>query len=174
MQSAVKSISQEKSMEDIAQSNLKTSQVIVFKLGNEEYGLMIDQIKEVVITPNITKVPLAPRYIKGVANIRGNILSIIDPEERLGLALEKDTANTSIQNYTLVVESNEVKMGILVREVPNTLAISEKDIDNTPNIIQGTSIDSGYILGIVKKQNRLIILIDIYRLIKKEEVSTLM
>lgn len=152
-------------------SEFKTTQIIVFKLGEEEYGLQIDQIKEVVLTPNITRIPLTSKHIKGVANVRGNILAIIDLEERFGLKSENDNSNITKPNFTLVVESEDFKMGILVREVPNTLAISEKDIDLSPNIIQETSQDKNYIKGIVKKQNRLIILIDVYKIINKEEVS---
>lgn len=153
-------------------SEFKTTQIIVFKLGEEEYGLQIDQIKEVVLTPNITRIPLTSKHIKGVANVRGNILAIIDLEERFGLKTDNDTVNNvSKPNFTLVVESEDFKMGILVREVPNTLAISEKDIDVSPNIIQDTSQDKNYIKGIVKKQNRLIILIDVFKIINKEEVN---
>jgi len=149
----------------------KNLQVIVFKLGTEEYGLTIDQIKEVVITPNITKVPLAAFYVKGVANVRGNILAVIDLEERFGLHSNQATDSNEKHNYTLVVESDDLKMGILVKEVPNTLSISEKNIDESPNIIQDQNADKNYIKGIIKLQNRLIILIDIFKVIAKEEVK---
>lgn len=144
-------------------------QLIVFKLGNEEYGLTIDQIKEVVLTPTITKVPLAAQYIKGVANVRGNILAVVDLEDRFSLngAKQPDVKH----NYTLVVESEDVKMGILVKEVPNTLTIADDSIDDSPNIIQDQTNDKNYIKGIVKLPNRLIILIDIFKVIAKEEVS---
>ena len=154
-------------------SEFKTTQIIVFKLGDEEYGLQIDQIKEVVLTPNITRIPLTSKHIKGVANVRGNILAIIDLEERFGLKTDNESATWTKPNFTLVVESEDFKMGILVREVPNTLAISEKDIDVSPNIIQDTTQDKNYIKGIVKKQSRLIILIDVFKIINKDEVSTL-
>jgi purine-binding chemotaxis protein CheW len=144
-------------------------QIIVFKLGTEEYGMVIDQIKEVVITPNIAKIPLAPSYVKGVANIRGNIISIIDLVERF--SFEKDKTSDEIRNYTLVVEREDFKMGILVKDVPNTLSITDAEIDRSPGIIQDSSIDSNYIKGIVKSGNRMIILIDVYKVISKEEIS---
>ncbi|TAG54785.1 MAG: purine-binding chemotaxis protein CheW [Cytophagales bacterium] len=149
----------------------KKKQVIVFKLGQEEYGLMIDQIKEVVLTPNITKVPLTSNFIKGVANIRGNILTIIDLEIRLGLIEIAETSEQTNSNYTLVVENEDFKVGILVKEVPNTLAISESDIDQSPNVIHDQHLEKNYINGIIKLQNRLIILIDINKIIAKEEIS---
>ncbi len=149
----------------------KKNQLIVFKLGSEEYALMIDQIKEVVITPAITKVPLTSKFIKGVANIRGSVLTIIDLEERLGLYHSNELQIDDKINYTLVVENEDLKLGILVKELPNTLSISEADIDQSPNIIHDHQVDKNYIKGIVKYQKRLIILIDIYKIITKEDVS---
>ncbi|QHT67720.1 purine-binding chemotaxis protein CheW [Rhodocytophaga rosea] len=145
-------------------------QLIVFKQGNEEYGLAIDQIKEVVLTPKITKMPQTPHYVKGVANIRGNIIAIIDLEEKFGIT-DKNTEINTEGKYTLVVASEEFKVGILVKEVPNTLAVSQSDIDETVNIIQDEIQESNYIKGIVKVNNRLIILIDIYQIMSKQELN---
>lgn len=145
-------------------------QLIVFKQGNEEYGLAIDQIKEVVLTPKITKMPQTPHYVKGVANIRGNIIAIIDLEAKFGIA-DKNTESVTEGKYTLVVASEEFKVGILVKEVPNTLAVSQADIDETVNIIQDEVQESNYIKGIVKVNNRLIILIDIYQIMSRQELN---
>lgn len=147
-------------------------QLIVFKLAGEEYAMLIDQIKEVVITPKIAKVPLTPNYIRGVANIRGNILAIIDLVERFSLGSPSTSSdNQAASNFTLVVESNEYKMGILVKDVPNTLSVYETDIDNSPSIINDSSgIDNNYIKGIVKSGSRMIVLIDIHKVINKDEI----
>lgn len=150
-------------------SQTKTHQIIVFKLGGEEYGLMIDQIKEVVVTPPIAKVPLMPSYIKGVANIRGNILAIIDLEEKFGLKNSHENDDTK-KNYSLVVESDKYNMAILVREVPNTLSITEADIDRSPSVVSGQS-SRQYIKGIVKANQRLVILIDAQKIISSEELG---
>jgi purine-binding chemotaxis protein CheW len=145
------------------------TQLIVFKLGKEEYGLAIDQIKEVVLTPNITRMPQTPSYIKGVANIRGNIIAILDLEEKFGLA-DKTGEVARSGNYTLVVASEEYKIGILVKEVPNTLSVSKADIDETVNIVHDDKQEGNYIKGIVKVNNRLIILIDIYQIMSRHEI----
>lgn len=144
----------------------ETFQIIVFKQGDEEYALHIDQIKEVVITPNITRMPQTPPYIKGVANIRGNIIAIIDLEDKFNL--KRSDNQTLSHNYTLVVESDDFKMGILVREVPNTHTISEADFDDSVNIINDSAMDGDYIKGIIKTDGRLIILIDIFKVINQE------
>lgn len=145
-------------------------QLIIFKLGKEEYAMNIDQIKEVVITPRIAKVPQTAIYIKGVANIRGNIIAIMDLEERFNLIEKTDqTASEVIANYTLVVESEEFKVGILVKEVPNTLSVNTTDIDSSSEIIRYTALDERCIKGIVKSGERMIIMIDMFELLAIDE-----
>ncbi|MCD9015858.1 chemotaxis protein CheW [Parachryseolinea silvisoli] len=146
-------------------------QIIVFKQGNEEYALSIDQIKEVVITPTITRMPQTLPYIKGVANIRGNIIAILDLEEKFNIKRPADQHTGN--HYTLVVESEDFKMGVLVREVPNTLTISAADFDESMNIITDVTSESNYVRGIVKVQGRLIILIDIFKVIGQDVMAAL-
>jgi len=146
-------------------------QIIVFKQGEEEYALHIDQIKEVVITPNITRMPQTPSFVRGVANIRGNIIAIVDLEDMFGL--KRTNANALGKNFTLVVESEDLKMGILVHEVPNTLTVSAKDFDESVNIVNDSRVSSNYIRGIIKSGQRLIILIDIFKVIDHELIHTL-
>jgi purine-binding chemotaxis protein CheW len=153
------------------QQREKKMQIIVFRLGNEEYGLHIDEIKEVVITPSIAKIPLTPSYIKGVANIRGNILAIIDLEEKFGLGQADGLGVEKKANYSLVVESHEYKMAILVKEVPNTLSVTAAQIDTSPALVGQMEEDKNYIKGIIKLENRLVILLDIFKVISKREIS---
>lgn len=145
-------------------------QLIVFKLGEEEYAIPIDHIKEVVLTPAIAKIPQTPPYIKGVANIRGSIIAIMDLEERFNLIIEdKDLEDRGF--YTLVIESDAFKIGILVTEVPNTLNTYTSDIDSTNNIMQYSSLDQECIQGVVKVNDRLIMLVDIFKLMELEDLN---
>ncbi|MDT8411787.1 MAG: chemotaxis protein CheW [Vicingaceae bacterium] len=143
-------------------------QLIIFKLANEEYALHIDQIKEVVLTPSIAKIPQTPPYIKGVANIRGNIIAIVDLEYKFGLVNTNSEVNSQ---YTLVVESEHFKIGILVKEVPNTLTVKESDIDNTSTVLQYSNLDSNCIKGIVKSAERMIIMVDMIKMMESEELK---
>lgn len=146
-------------------------QIVVFKLGQEEYGLHIDQIKEVVITPTITRMPQTPAFVKGVANIRGNVIAMLDLEEKFGLQRNQDTGGNG-NNFTLVIESEDFKMGILVREVPNTLSISSANIEDS--VFTGDhQAEQSYITGIVKLDKRLIIMIDIFKVINEQEAQQL-
>jgi purine-binding chemotaxis protein CheW len=143
-----------------------TRQIVVFRLGHEEYGLPIDQIKEVVQTPSVTRMPQTPAYIKGVANIRGNIIAILDLEEKFNIASTGQSEHGN--NFTLVIESEDYKMGILVREVPNTLSIKPFQVETS--VFMGDQ-EQSYITGIVKLEKRLIILIDIFRVLGDRQVQ---
>lgn len=160
-------LKREASQETESQNRGRRLQLIIFKLGNEEYGLTIDQIKEIVLTPKVASMPQTPDYIKGVANIRGNIIAIMDLEKKFGLK-STVTEGELLSNYTLVVESETFKAGVLVNEVPNTLAVYETDIDNSSNFLQYSSIDENYITGIVKSGSRMIILVDMIKLMEGE------
>ena len=146
-------------------------QLIVFKLGTEEYGIHIDQIKEVVLTPRVTRMPQTPSYVKGVANIRGNILAIVDLEEKFGMQTTVSPAEEPTSNYTLVAESEDFNVGILVKEVPNTLSVMSSDIDETINVVQDSAERDNYMLGIAKIDDRLIILIDLFRVMHTYELK---
>lgn len=152
------------------EKNFKTLQLVVFKLENEEYALRIEQIKEVVLTPKVTQVPQTPKHIKGVANIRGNILAIVDLEDRFGLATEEEKEPG---RFTLVLDDREFKVGILVRNVPNTIEISEDTLDESPNIVHDSVVDERAIEAIAKVGDRLIILLDIHRVLRNDNLGSL-
>ncbi|PVY42422.1 chemotaxis protein CheW [Pontibacter virosus] len=148
--------------------------LIVFKLGAEEYGIKIDQVKEVTVTPNVTRMPRTPDFIKGVANIRGDIIAIMNLEERFGIRsvpLASDV-NPHI-TYTLVIEAKEYSIGVIVREVPQSLNLSMTKIDKTPSFLQDINIHENFIEGIAKVNNRLIIVLDMYKILTQDEIREL-
>jgi purine-binding chemotaxis protein CheW len=143
-----------------------TRQLIVFRLAGQEYALPISQVREVVRTPAITPVPLLPPYLLGAANIRGQVLAVMDLYQRLRLP-----THTHTQSFLLVLEVDNLHMGLLVDEVPNTLTVPESVIDQTPDILDTFALTKGYITGIARVQQRLIVLIDPYRLTSGEELK---
>jgi Chemotaxis signal transduction protein len=157
-------------------NHVKKYQLIVFKLEGQEYALFIDQIKEVVVTPPLTPVPLTPSYIRGVANVRGEILAMIDLGERFGLKKQDQESTLKKWSFTLVIADEEKKMGLLVEELPQTLNVLETDMIQ-PSLIYQTEEEKNYIQSIVRLQTkentqRLIIVIDLNKIILKEEVNT--
>lgn len=148
--------------------------LIVFKLGAEEYGIKIEQVKEVTVTPSVTRMPRTPDFIKGVANIRGDIIAIMDLEERFGIrpAPLPEDVNPNI-TYTLVIEAREYSIGVIVKEVPQSLNLSMTKIDKTPSFLQDITIHENYIEGIAKVNNRLIIVLDMYKILTQDEIREL-
>ncbi|MBX0332018.1 chemotaxis protein CheW [Pontibacter sp. HSC-14F20] len=148
--------------------------LIVFKLGAEEYGIKIEQVKEVTVTPNVTRMPRTPDFIKGVANIRGDIIAIMNLEERFGIRPVPlaDDLNPRI-TYTLVIEAKEYSIGVIVREVPQSLNLSMTKIDKAPSFLQDININENYIEGIAKVNNRLIIVLDMYKILTQDEIREL-
>ncbi len=158
------------STEDLTDDQL---QLIVFKLAKEEYALSIDQIKEVVQTPNISRVPRSEPYVKGIANIRGSLIAILDLEEKFGLISEEQKSDSQQGKYTLVIESEKYKMGILVKKVPNTLTVNKANIDDSSSIIQYSDVDKTSMIGIVKDGDRMIILLDMVKMMDHMESNSL-
>lgn len=148
--------------------------LIVFKLGLEEYGIKIEQVKEVTATPAITRMPRTPGFVKGVANIRGDIIAVMDMEERFGIrpAPSSSGLNPNI-TYTLVIEAKDYKIGVVVKEVPQSLNLAMSKIDKTPSFLQDSNIQENYIEGIAKIGNRLIIVLDMLKILTNDEVQQL-
>ena len=165
-QTKTEEISEQK---DIAAES--TVHLIVFKLGSEEYGIRIEQVKEVTVTPEITRMPKTPGFIKGVANIRGDIIAIMDLEERFNI--RSADAATSSSSYTLAIEAKDYTIGIIVRDMPQSLTIPVSKIDKTPTFLQDLNINDNYIEGIGKLGGRLIIVLDIFKILTHDEINQL-
>lgn len=149
-----------------------TVHLIVFRLGTEEYGIRIEQVKEVTITPEITRMPKTPVFIKGVANIRGEIIAIMDLEERFHINSGR-AGDDKYTSYTLAIEAKDYTIGIIVRDMPQSLTIPVSKIDKTPAFIQDLNINDNYIEGIGKLGSRLIIVLDIFKILTHDEVQQL-
>jgi purine-binding chemotaxis protein CheW len=147
--------------------------LIVFKLGEEEYGIRIEQVKEVTITPEITRMPKTPAFIKGVANIRGDIIAIMDLEERFQIRTVKPQEDKPRHTYTLALEAKDYTIGLIVRDVPQSLTIPVSKLDKAPAFIQDMNINENFIEGIGKVEGRLIIVLDILRILSADEVQQL-
>jgi purine-binding chemotaxis protein CheW len=147
-------------------------QLIVFRLGTEEYGVRIEQVKEVTITPDIARMPKTPAFVKGIANLRGDIIAIIDLEERFGLRRGKGDLSTGL-TYTLAIEAHDYTIGIVVREVPQPLSLPVSAIERAPEFLQDSNIQEKYIEGIARFDNRIIIVLDMMKLLTPSEIMQL-
>ncbi|PIB34536.1 hypothetical protein BFP72_03475 [Reichenbachiella sp. 5M10] len=152
--------------EEIKGYSGKDVQLIVFKMGGERYAIEIDRIKEVVHTPRISKIPHAPDFIKGVGNVRGSVMVVLD----LGLKFGIDES-TETKQFILVIHNDEFKAGILVDEVPLAMKVPGDNIVSSSGLLRNTSLDETYIKGIIKTEQDMIIFIDIAELVQEDEVS---
>jgi purine-binding chemotaxis protein CheW len=148
--------------------------LIVFKpFGNTEYGVRIEQVREVTVTPPIVRMPQTPPYIMGVANIRGNIIAVLDLEELFNIPAPS-SANNNAQTYTLVIEAENYNVGLLVRDVPQSVSIPVSKIDRTPGLIENTGMNTSFIESIAKLDERMIIVLNILKILSikmKEELA---
>ena len=135
-------------------------QVVAFKLRNEEYGFSILNVQEIKGLTDITRVPFAPEFIKGVINLRGSVLPVIDLKKRLGLEDTPYTANTRI----VIVQYDEVAVGMLVDAVTEVRTSNADDID-TSRTVTGNDSNSKFISGIGKVDDRLIIQLNLSEII---------
>ncbi|CUH96110.1 hypothetical protein P22_2198 [Propionispora sp. 2/2-37] len=134
-------------------------QMVAFKLGREEYGIDILQVQEIKKMTDITRVPHTPDYIKGVMNLRGSVLPVIDLKTRLGLMDQEYTDDTRI----IIVKVDEIAVGMIVDAVSEVLAISQEQIEAPQESVGGVSTD--YLSGVGKMENRLLILLNLEAII---------
>ncbi|QLH08202.1 chemotaxis protein CheW [Candidatus Nitrosotenuis sp. DW1] len=144
--------------------SLDAFQVVTFSLMDnqkkENYAIPIEQIREIRAIESVTKVPKAKSYVKGIINLRGHIIPVIDVKEKLGL--DSDTSINSSKQRILVADVNDSLTGLLVDEVDQVMRIQTKDIEPAP---QSVLESSNYIKGIVKSDEKLIVLLDVAKLL---------
>ncbi len=157
--------SQEPVKEALQQEEVKKIQLIVFQVGKQEYAVQMVQVKEIVAAAGITPVPLAAAFLKGLANIRGHIMPIIDLAVKFRIRTQSEASEKAL---VLVVESKDYKIGFWIEKMPSSLAIAESQIDTASAVVQAEQANSGYLRGIVKVEQRMVILLDIYALIAQE------
>ncbi|WP_292461223.1 chemotaxis protein CheW [Methanothermococcus sp.] len=142
--------------------------VVVFKLSSNEYGLRVDEVREVLKLQDITALPNSPDYVVGVTNIRGEITPIIDLRKKLNISNRFEEDNNDKDMLVMVIEIEGVPVGILVNAVNDVLQISNEQIEDLGEIRK--NISDNYIEGIAKIGNRLIILLNINNLINPKEL----
>jgi len=145
----------------------ETMQLVSFRLAQEEYGIEITKVQEIILMGEITRVPQTPDYIKGLINLRSTVIPIVDLRLRFGLAQEATSEETRI----MVVNVNGKTIGIIVDAVSEVLRIARDQIAPPPPTVAGLGRE--YLTGLVKLQNRLLILLDIDKILSQEETVAL-
>jgi purine-binding chemotaxis protein CheW len=148
--------------QDVA-TDSEEQQLVVFELSGESYGVEIGAVNTIIRMQPITHVPRAPEFVKGVINLRGSIVPVIDLRTRFGLAAFEETKASRI----VVVETELSLIGMIVDAVTETLSLPANAIEPPSSIV--TSADSRYLRGVAKADDRLLILLDLERILTASE-----
>jgi purine-binding chemotaxis protein CheW len=144
---------------------------LTFNLGDEGYGLEILKVQEIIGMQEITKIPRTPDYVKGVINLRGKVIPVIDLRLKFGMAEQELTRKTCIIVVQVSRGETSLIMGIIVDEVSEVLEISGDQIEAAPSL--GTRVDTHFILGMAKTETAVKILLDIDKVLSAEEMEAL-
>ena len=137
-------------------------QFLTFTLNSEEYGIEILKVREIIGVMDITTVPQTPEFMKGVINLRGTVIPVVDLRLKFSMPEEEHTQETCV----IVVETNSSQVGIMVDSVSEVLNIQNGEIEETPSFGQG--IDTDFIMGLGKVKERIIILLNIEQILSSE------
>lgn len=138
---------------------------LTFVLDQEAYGLEILSVREIIGLMNITSVPQTPRHVKGVINLRGKVIPVIDLRLKFAMSEAEQTEETCI----IVVQVGRLEIGILVDKVSEVINIASADIENTPSF--GTDVNTDFILGMGKANGKIITLLDIRKVLGNEDLE---
>ncbi len=150
---------------DKEETSTHAGKYLTFVSGNEEYGIEILRVREIIGVMDITTVPQTPDYMKGVINLRGKVIPVIDLRLKFSMPEEKYTQETCV----IVVEVNNTHIGIIVDSVSEVVDISTSEIEETPPFGQG--IDTSFMMGMGKVKEKIIILLNIEMVLSSEELE---
>jgi purine-binding chemotaxis protein CheW len=151
-------------------SDLRTGKYLAFLLGREEFAIQVLKVREIMGIQEITAVPQTPPYMKGVINLRGKVIPVVDLRLKFKLPEMEYTKRTCI--IVVQVQSGEVALhtGIIVDTVSEVLNLTAGEIEDTPDFGQGLVANSSYLLGMAKVKGKVKILLDIDRILSSEEL----
>ena len=156
---------QRKGLSDLA------GKYLTFTLDNEDYGLEILKVREIIGIMDIAKVPQMPEYVKGVINLRGQVIPVIDLRLRFGMEQAPITEQTCIIVLEISNQNQPFQTGIIVDKVSEVLDISEDQIEPAPNF--GQNVDTDFILAMAKAEDSVKILLDIDKVLLSDNLAKL-
>ena len=142
-------------------------QLVVFSIGREEFGVEIMNVQEIIRMTNITRIPQAPDYIRGIINLRGRIIVVINLNVVLGMESKEQDENTRI----IVASIGDTVMGFVVDSVSEVIRLPEKSVESAPAVI-ADKMGTEYVLGVGKLDNRLLILLNLDKILGAKELHS--
>ncbi len=142
-------------------------QLVNFRLREEEIGVDVGSVREITRVGDITHIPEAPSFIRGVTNLRGQIIAVIDLAKQFGFPPRDELSDSA---RIVITEVKGQTVGMLVDEVPEVLKIPVENIEPTPELVQ-SGVEKQYIKGVAKLENRLIVLLDLEKVLSPREMG---
>jgi len=150
----------------VAEDKPNEYQLVAFTVGDQEFGMDINQVREIIRLVQITHLPKAPDFIEGAVNLRGQVLAVIDLAKRIGLRSKERGQTTRI----IVVEVGKKTVGMIVDSVSEVLRLSSSCMEEVPSLVN-TEVPEHYIRGIVKLKDRLLVFLDLNMIITPDEFA---
>lgn len=145
------------------QDDTAVTQWVTFHLDDETYGINVLQVQEVLPMTDIAPVPGAPPFVMGIINLRGNVVTVLDTRMRFGLPLRETGEGERI----MVIEAGDQVAGMLVDSVAEVIEVRQSEVDTAPSV--GNDESARYIYGVVSRDDDLLILIDVNKVLTREE-----
>ena len=148
----------------------ETAQYLTFRLEEEVFALDISQVREVLDFTAITKVPRTPEFMRGVINLRGSVVPVVDMRLKFGMSRTEQTLNTCIIIVEINIEGDRLILGALADSVQEVIELGPGQIEPAPRI--GTRLDTDFIKGMGKRDDAFIIILDIDRIFSMDELAS--
>ncbi|MEM7106617.1 MAG: chemotaxis protein CheW [Bacteroidota bacterium] len=152
-------------------SVINSQSYLTFKLDNEIFGSSVNRVLEIIEVPKITRVPQAPEFMRGVINLRGRVLPVIDTRIKFGMSGIEDTVDTCIVVLNVEVDNQEIVLGALVDAIEAVLDIEDHEIQDPPAFQSGYRSD--LITGMVKRDDNFILMLDMEKVFSSQEITML-
>lgn len=150
------------------ETHTKINSYLSFQIGTEVFATNVSSIINILEMTKITRVPKSPAFMKGVINLRGSVLPVLDTRIKFGLPETEYTSNTCILVMELISKNEKIQMGAIVDNVQEVLELSDTDILPPPSI--GTSFSSNYLTGMTNRNNNFIMLIDVNKVFADDDI----
>lgn len=147
----------------------ETRQYLTFKLGDEIFALDVAQVREILDYTTITKVPQTPEYMRGVINLRGSVVPVVDMRLKFGMSRTERTVNTCIQVVEVTLDNERTVLGALVDSVQEVFELEPDQVEPAPRI--GTRLRTDFIKGMGKRDNQFLMILDIDKVFTVEDLA---
>ena len=152
-------------------TDVRAGKYLVFHLGEEEFGIQVQKVREIMGVQDITQVPQTPAHVKGVINLRGKVIPVVDLRLKFDMPAREYTQRTCIIVVQISNPRGTMPMGIVVDGVVEVLNIAGADVEDTPSF--GKEVEIAYVMGLAKLKGKVKILLDIDQVMTARELSRL-